>query len=298
MKNIITTALLCAAAVSANAGWVAANDSKVWEDRTKYDYTVSVQERLVPMDGGLIYWQSEGLANLREDIHCSSNFKINFAENARYELKFKVSYYGSGTNGGLPYCNLSLVTSGNDATLLFGNADTSLCQLGVVFGDVPNSLAKESLVANSAGNSVFSTSWSQNLYSSYYTYTLIFETFEDANIADKIYFGVTVPDGQTQSVLRVTSNDLGLGSPHNKVFDDIGFSIGGADFQSGSITNTVDNQKGVMLTRHDSSFTKWTRTEKPQEPDPAPDVPEPSAVGLLAGLGTIALAVSRSRRSR
>lgn len=298
MKNIVTTALLCAAAVSANAAWTTTHQNSIWEDKTKYEYTQTGSVALVPKDGGRTYWQSQGFSTA-QDINFDNSVAIDFSKDARYELTFRVRYRGSITNNTLPYCNLSLVTSGNDASILFGNSDDAICQLGVVVGkDVTATSAKESLCANSAGSQVFSTGWSQNIYSEYYTYKLIFETFSDSSINDKIYFGVTTTHGETQSKLNIDASMLGLGGYDSKVFNDIGFSISGADFTVEGGTETVDNQKGVILLHDGSSLTTWDRKVIPEPEPEEPAVPEPSAFGLLAGLGAIALAASRRRRSR
>ncbi|MBQ6704869.1 MAG: PEP-CTERM sorting domain-containing protein [Opitutales bacterium] len=90
------------------------------------------------------------------------------------------------------------------------------------------------------------------------------------------------------------SGHFGFGGDTSKVFDDIGFHIKGASYTNA--TETVGNQIGVTLLTDDATFTKYSRTDTPVTNEP--NVPEPSAFGLLAGLGAIALAASRRRRSR
>ena len=264
-----------------------------------YTYSDASTVSLVPKDGGLTFWESQGQSEV--NVHFDNSVEVDFTKDARYELTFRVSFFGQPNNGGYTYCNLSMVTSGNDASILFGNAANNVCQLGVVVGkDVTATGAQESLCANSAGNQKYSTNWTQAVAAGFYTYKLIFETFADESINDKIYFGVTNENtGQTGSFLNLNASHLGLGGYNSKVFDDIGFHILGSDFLTDGGTEVASGQGGVKLLHDGSTLTTWTRTQTPVEQIPeAPDVPEPSAFGLLAGLGAIALAVSRRRRSR
>ncbi|MBQ9758427.1 MAG: PEP-CTERM sorting domain-containing protein [Opitutales bacterium] len=302
MKNIITTALLCAAAVSANAAWSTSQSTSIWEQNTStmtYSYTEDSKIQLVPNRGGLAYWETEG-ASQQIDIHCPDSVKIDFAKNARYELTYKVRVYGNLADGSFPYVNLTLVDSGNSVSMLFGNSKATDCQFGAILNrDVTTSPQKESLPAESCGTRVWSTLNQGPLSSAVdglYSYRLIFETFEDSTVKDKIYFGVTTPSGSSKSFLLLNSGHIGMGGDTTKVFDDIGFSISGADFTSDG-GSTLDGLGGVKLIAKDSTFTTWTREHTPVEQE-QPNVPEPSAFGLLAGLGAIALAASRRRRSR
>ncbi|MBP3302373.1 MAG: PEP-CTERM sorting domain-containing protein [Opitutales bacterium] len=298
MKNIITTALLCAVAVSANAAWTETNKSKIWmQDTADMTYTYSNESTvsLVPSNGGLSFWESQGQSEV--NVHFDNSVKVDFTKDARYELTFRVSFFGQPNNGGYTYCNLSMVTSGNDASILFGNAANNVCQLGIVVGkDVTATSAQESLCANSAGNQKYSTTLTKAAAAGFYTYKLIFETFADSSITDKIYFGVTNEGtGETGQFLILNSSHLGLGGANSKVFDDIGFHIFGADFLTEGGTEVASGQGGVKLLRDGSTLKTWTRTATPV---PQPNVPEPAAFGLLAGLGAIVLAASRRRRSR
>ncbi|MBQ9759068.1 MAG: PEP-CTERM sorting domain-containing protein [Opitutales bacterium] len=289
MKSVITTALLCAAAVSANASW----STNLWEDRNTYQYDVVNQKTLVPTrDTGLKFWETQG-TSIEVNAHFDNSITIDFKKDARYELTYQIQVWGNPTDNGYPYCNLSLVTSSDDATILFGNSKTTACQLGIVVGkDVNSQPGMQSLCADSCGGQVYSTSQKGQISEGPYTYKLIFETFSDANIDDKIYFGVT-KNGVSHTLDIVRAKHLGLGGYDSKVFNDIGFHLNGADFVNEAGSATVDGLGGVRLLQNGSSITEYSRTVIP-----TPDVPEPSAFGLLAGLGAIALAVSRRRRSR
>ncbi|MBP3301830.1 MAG: PEP-CTERM sorting domain-containing protein [Opitutales bacterium] len=295
MKSIITTALLCAAAVSANAAW----STNLWEqstDTVKYTYTQDSQVQLVPNNGGLIFHETDG-SSREVQVHTDPKVIVDFTKDARYELSYRIRVIGSTNNGSFPYCNLSLVTDKNDASILFGNSNNTPCQIGIIpQRDVTTSSQMESLTAVSSGTLVYSTNWKSGALSEgFYTYKIIFETFADNSINDKIYFGVSKDGGETAYQTIVNSSHLGLGGHTSKVFDDIGFHLNGADFTSDTIT--TEGFGGIKLFSTGSTYTVYSRTAE-EIKQPEPNVPEPSAFGLLAGLGAIALAVSRRRRSR
>ncbi|MBQ6704765.1 MAG: PEP-CTERM sorting domain-containing protein [Opitutales bacterium] len=74
------------------------------------------------------------------------------------------------------------------------------------------------------------------------------------------------------------------------------------------MASRLPNSKNSKLSKSTPSTNRQTHTaqlllragiQKLPEPEPEePAVPEPSAFGLLAGLGALALAASRRRRSR
>lgn len=295
MKNIITTALLCAAAVSANAAWTTTHQTTIWEDSSKYEYSEGTTVQLMSNNGGQHFWDSRGQSTELK-LDCNSGVVVDFTQDARYEISFQVRYLGTLNNGAFPFCNLTLVSSGDDVSLLFGNSTTTTCQFGAILGsDVTKTSKIESLANGSCGKTVWSTGWSGPVASgNTYTYKLIFETFSDDNIKDKIYYGVS-SGNQTSSFLILNSGHIGMGGDTSKIFDDIGFSIQGDSFVSAGGEATTNGAGGVRLMSNSSTFTTWQRSEIPEE---QPNVPEPSAFGLLAGLGAIALAASRRRRSR
>ena len=297
-KSFLTTAaLVIAGSIAANAAWTTANQSQIWMQDTEtvdYTYTEETKRTLAPTNtGGSITWRSTGVSN-EVNIHCYG-FTVDFTKDARYEIEFTVRFDGNPTNGSLPYCNLTLVNTGNDVSLLFGNADNSQARLGVALNkDVTSTPAHESLCSPSTvGSLMYSSNLGGIATGDTYTYKIIFETFSDSNVNDKIYFGVTKSDGTTGYLLAVDSSHLHCGGHQNQVFDDIGFSLKGDAYQGSinSVTNqTLNGQGGVTMLSTNTSFTSWNRTatEKP--------IPEPSAFGLLAGIGALALVASRRRR--
>lgn len=212
----------------------------------------------------------------------------------RYEIQYRVRFDGNVWNGSVHYCNLSLVEEGNQASILFGNTANTACQIGsILHKDVNSTNAHESLAAGSCSH-VYSTNWAGGVTAGIYTYRLVFETFADNNIKDKVYYSVTNGNKTGSLQADLNSGHFGFGGDTSKVFDDIGFHIKGAS--DTNATKTVGNQIGGTLLTNDATFTKYSRTDTPVTNEP--NVPDPSAFGLLAGLGAIALAASRRRRSR
>jgi len=301
-KSLLTTiAFVFTSALCVSAAWKETTKMQN-TDSVTYTYTEQVYKDLLN-DGPNGVWASQGQGTPVK-VHCPSDIQVDFGQDARYQIQFNVSFHGRNTSGigALAVCNLTMVRRDNSTSLLFGNADDNHAQLGIVQADVTATPAVEVLTNPNYGNNVYSVfdapkSPIQNPGT--YTYTIIFETFADQEVNDRVYFGISDGNGLNVYNNLVDSSHLMLGSYHrNVVFDDIGFTIRGADYVSDYGTETVQGQSGVSLIpdkQFGSSFTKWTRTETRIE---QPTVPEPSAFGLLAGIGALALVAARRRRSR
>ena len=228
---------------------------------------------------------------------------VDFTRDARYHITFEVQHQGYSSGETPASVVLSLISTGNDISLFFGNAADKMARFGcILHKDVTATFAQENFVNNSAGTNYWSTLPSGMAYGNgTYQYDLIFETFSNNSINDRIYFGVTNENtGRTVTSLVLNSSHLGPGGHTTTVFDDIGFHLVGNS--GGALSNPGGNPGATLVGNStyvpQSKMTVYTRTEEIIPEPPAPDVPEPSAFGLLAGVGAIALAASRRRRSR
>ena len=119
-----------------------------------------------------------------------------------------------------------------------------------------------------------------------YKLQIVIEAFESGN--DMVYFSATTPQGNaTKQGDSWTMKALGF--DENASFDAFGFVL---HDDNGSKADPV-KAMGYEYSR----VKREAVTPTPPAP-PSPEVPEPSAFGLLAGLGTLALVAARRRRSR
>lgn len=294
-KSFLTvTALLLAGSLCASADWKESTKMQS-TDKVKYTYTEGATTNFFGTDTSFTGISSSGSAN--EVHHRISGLKVDFTQNARYHITFEVIHagYDAGVNDYPSSALLYFVNDNNDVSLLFGNGSDTAARIGCILNrDVTTNDRKESLVGNSSDTHYWSTS-GVAYGNGRFQYDIIFETFSDQSINDKIYFGVkneTTGVSTYYTAGLLDSSHLQCGGHAEQVFDDIGFHIVG---NAGGGINHTGGQPGVTVVGNSSyqpqsKMTVYTRTVEV--------VPEPSAFGLLAGLGAIALAVSRRRRSR
>lgn len=240
------------------------------------------------------------------DLSGGSTYDINLGQNARYELVFTVNITNSGSN--FPLFNIYLAApnnsisygnyydiggSGHDArgaanAFLHSNVDIS--QGDWVEGSnsyLLNSHEQYSLGANWQNTAEKKTSLrtTGNTLSGIHSYSIIIESFEDTSKADKIRFEYAGPNDTADG--KEWTRDWSL-SEFNNINSNAILDVG----------HFIDQGDGQVVVN--GSFKKWTREETPITPPLAPpstpDVPEPSAFGLLAGIGALALVASRRRR--
>ena len=243
-----------------------------------------------------------------------NGYAINLNENARYEFVFTINLNGNGGENN-PIFNFYLAAPNN--SILFGNhydvggiGGQARGAAGIYHysGDASNGdlvdAAPNTYILNQYCDDGGGVYWKQSLYKDtastgvgqnwtrgYHTYRIIIESFSDAGVSDKIKFLYDGPNGNGWTQDYDISTLSGISADRSGI--SVGYYIA---------------KDGVPMSVDLASFTKYSRTETPlPEPDPVvppvepstpitPDVPEPSAFGLLAGLGAIVLAVSRRRR--
>lgn len=227
------------------------------------------------------------------------SMSIDLTQNARYEFKFEVTST-AGQDWAHPTVNIYL--SGSNKSVLFGNYYLNYSYgsagVGIYTGPVSggntvggsNTYLLNSELNSTPGAVYVSPSGSTLLGGAKFaqgthTYRITIESYSDSDKDDVIMFYYNGAGGEIKR--EMTLKELGFGN--SAYFDSFGFFT----FADAGSSVKVTSAQGY----------KYNRAENPPvEPTPdqpiVPDVPEPSAFGLLAGLGAIALGVSRRRRFR
>ena len=231
---------------------------------------------------------------------------IELGKNARYELyfEFDLDQSKSGTSGDQSMAGMYLAGTGK--SIYFGNAqlndygDRRSAVAAIYNADIadynddggqliyfPNDEFNYKL--RDAGTyrgdtndfyTVVSGTSNNSFDSGTYKLTVIIESFAEESKRDLIYFHAYTPEGTVQKTWEL--GNMGISS--SQVFDNFGFIL----HKDGE---TISTPKTMMA-------YEYSRSLKPTEPEVLPDIPEPSAFGLLAGAGALALVAARRRRSR
>ena len=217
---------------------------------------------------------------------------VNLAEDARYTISFNVLSSTGSADSGQPLFNFYLAAEDN--SILFGNYyDVGNYERGaagifhatgnVAQGDTAqfsNTYALNSYldgVRNGGiaywkrSDKVTSLGAQTNLANGYHTYTIIVESFASETEVDKIIFSYNGVNGSGNSQEFALSSEA------------FGIILPNKDLQIGWFTS---NEGGSMLLEQ-ATYKKELRVSA---------IPEPSAFGLLAGLGTLCLVGARRRR--
>lgn len=287
-KSFLTTAaLVLAGTVAANANWI---DGTYTQDTDTVKYEYVSQETKTPTLNNFAY-DGHDSTGVGTEVKLALPGTVDFGKDARYEIKFELNFTGY-TSGNTPASGvICLVNDQDNVSLLFGNGGNAMGRLGCKLNeDVTNSQGIQNLVNTALGIQVWTTQYGTTM--NYYTngrfeYTLIFETFESEEFDDMIHFGVKDKTTGQESYFSMSSIHLPCGGQKSQVFDDIDFLLVGAEQSAnngnGKVTLNTKSQGSVVTT-----FNSWTRT--------AETIPEPSAFGLIAGMGALALVASRRRR--
>lgn len=232
--------------------------------------------------------------------HHRENVKIDLGRNARYELgfSFRLNQAGQG-NGDQAMAGMYL--AGNGGSVFFGNAqlnaytdrreavmvkyNTNIADYNDNAGakvyfpndefsykisspyDYTSPVRDQWLTVFDGNNNAFDTGA--------YRLEVVIESFSDPNKKDLLYLYASTPEGTAYQWYEIET----LGFEASAVFEAYGFVL----HNDGTSTAVAERMSGYEYSREEIVDS---------------NVPEPSAFGLLAGLGAIALGVSRRRRVR
>lgn len=241
------------------------------------------------------------------------SYTIDTNQDARHEIivRFTTSGGGYGTSN-QPILNFYL--SGGVKSVLVGNyyknnGDAGAARMELFNGDAsqgsrqggsPTYILNDAFSTKAGSNykaptgTYYTASGGSKILDGSHCYKIIVETYKD-NSNDKIALLYEGPNGTTAKTGDALLSSLGITS-----LTSIGYFLAG---EGGTVTLDGASTSGVY------TYSRIVTPTVNPEPDPEiptdpiippgdPSVPEPSAFGLLAGLGAIALAVSRRRRSR
>ena len=239
-----------------------------------------------------------------------NGYDVDLKQDARYEFRFEVYADGDVINGIRPIFNFYLAAPAN--SILFGNhydvggiGGSARGPAGVYHysgdasnGDTvdaaPNTYVLDSYIDDGAGVYWQGTTYKDtagptgsNWADGYHTYRIVIESFASSSTPDKIKFLYDGANGTGWTQDFDLSSMSGISPDRN-------------DIQVGYYVATDGGTMRVDTAMFDKELRAVTPPPEPPTPTPeppvSPDVPEPSAFGMLAGLGALALVASRRRR--
>ncbi|MBE6402025.1 MAG: PEP-CTERM sorting domain-containing protein [Verrucomicrobia bacterium] len=278
---------------------------------TGWTYT-AVQENVFGQQSGNI-WNGQGIIHdgyhTRASLeHKRANMTIELNKDARYEFSFTFTLNQAAATPNGYFAMGGMYLAGSKGSLYFGNSlDSNWDKGAAVIHRYSGNMAGynddlgEDIYFPNHDFDTFQTpidhvdpisgqKWTivdGNAYNTgTYKLEMVIESFSDSSKDDMVYFYASTPQGTAfQKGDTWTMKSLGFGN--DAYFDSYGFVL---HDDNGSLATPVQ-AKGYEYSR------VVRATPEPEEPEVLPDIPEPSAFGMLAGLGALALVASRRRRS-
>ena len=291
---------------------------KLDESSSNWNYVSRIEYKYgAVIDGG---WHSNSNSVYMDGSHHRTNLEnygsspmtINLNADARYEFSFRFNLSQSGNGYDLAMAGMYL--SGNNGALYFGNTnivkdgnyDKGTALVLQYAGDIAeyndvanpaihfpnhelNAIGAPSTYVAPIANRQWTVYDNNGFASGNYKLEIVIEAFADDSVEDMVYFYASTPSG-TKWVSGEAWNMEALGFSDNESFDTVGFLL--HDDNSSNATPI-----SLMASEYSRVKRSTTPTE-PEVPPVVPDIPEPSAFGLLAGIGGLALVAARRRRSR
>ena len=281
------------------------NHSNEWAYRDVQEAVYGTQidgtwySQSIPHDG------THNRANLE---HKRASMSINLGIDARYEFSFTYNLNQAGASGG-NFAMGGMYLAGDSGSLYFGNQldstwDRDTAVVLRYSGNMANynddyspniyfpnhdfdTMGAPNNQIDPVNGAIWTVFDNNQFNSGAYKLEIVIESFADSSRPDMVYFYAQTPDGTgTQHGQAWTMEALGFGN--NAYFNAYGFVL------HDDINSTATPDTAIA---NEYSRVKREVVPPTPAPDPSdPNVPEPSAFGLLAGLGAIALATSRRRR--
>ena len=241
--------------------------------------------------------------------HHRQNMTIHLDSDARYEFSFSfkltqngagvgdqamAGMYLAGSGGSIYFGNVQLESSSDRRDAVAVRYDADIAEYNDNAGQkvyFPNGEFQYKVSSPYDYTAPVSGKWytivdgreDNGFDSGNYRLEIVIEAFKDESKQDILYLYANTPDGEKYYWL----NFDGLGFASDAYFDAYGFLL--------------HNDGNSIATAERASSYEYSRVKRevitPEVPV-VPDIPEPSAFGLLAGVGALALVAARRRRSR